>query len=143
VLAYLKSANLLYLESWNLILFLAGISIGKFIILCLYCYLSAFIKKHTTNLKDYISKVIGGILLVAGLIQAVKGTSINSFWGSTTNLMANLKSRLNNRVLYFKTLKRTPPFFNYTTNPTVNKTTNCTNGHEFICVIGEIRGFFF
>lgn len=72
VLAYLKSANVLHLESWYLMLFLAGASIGKFIILCLYCYLSDYIKKHTTNLNDYVSKVIGGILFVAGLVQAVK-----------------------------------------------------------------------
>lgn len=32
---------------------------------------SEYIKKHTTNLNDYVSKVIDGILLVAGLVQAV------------------------------------------------------------------------
>jgi len=72
VLAYLKSARVLYLKSWYLLLFLAGVSIGKFIILSLYSYLSEYIKKHTPNLNDYVSKAIGGILLVAGFVQAVK-----------------------------------------------------------------------
>lgn len=71
VLAYLKSVQVLNLNSWHLILFLSGVSIGKFIILSLYCYLSEYIKKHTTNLNDYVSKGIGALLLVVGLIQAL------------------------------------------------------------------------
>lgn len=72
VLAYLKSAQVLYLKSWYLLIFLAGVSIGKFIILSLYSYLSEYIKRHTVNLNDYVSKAIGGLLLAAGLVQAVK-----------------------------------------------------------------------
>ena len=72
VLAYLKSAQVLYLKSWYLLIFLAGVSIGKFIILSLYSYLSEYIKRHTANLNDYVSKAIGGLLLAAGLVQAVK-----------------------------------------------------------------------
>ena len=45
VLAYLKSSNAIYLQSWNFILFLVGVTIGKFLILMLYCYLSEYIKK--------------------------------------------------------------------------------------------------
>ncbi|MCK5470246.1 MAG: LysE family transporter, partial [Cyclobacteriaceae bacterium] len=66
VLAYLKSAQVLYLKSWYLLIFLAGVSIGKFIILSLYSYLSEYIKRHTANLNDYVSKAIGGLLLAAG-----------------------------------------------------------------------------
>jgi len=72
VLAYLKSANVLYLQSWHLILFLVGVSIGKFIILSLYGYLSEHIKRHFTNLNEYVSKAIGGLLIVVGLVQAIK-----------------------------------------------------------------------
>lgn len=72
VLAYLKSAQVLYLKSWYLLLFLVGVSIGKFIILSLYSYLSEYIKKHTPNLNDYVSKAIGCILLGAGFVQAAK-----------------------------------------------------------------------
>ena len=71
VLAYLKSSNVLYLKSWRLILFLAGVSIGKFIILSLYGYLSEHINKHFENLNEYVGKVIGGLLLVVGLVQAI------------------------------------------------------------------------
>jgi len=73
VLAYLKSANILFnLNSWQLILFLIGVSLGKFIILSLYGYLSEYIKRHFSNLNDYVSKTIGGILLVVGLVQAIR-----------------------------------------------------------------------
>ncbi len=72
VLAYLKSANVLYLKSWHMVLFLVGVSIGKFIILGIYGYLSEHIKRHTTNLNVYVSKGIGGLLIVVGVIQAIK-----------------------------------------------------------------------
>ncbi len=72
VLAYLKSSQALYLKSWYLMLFLAGVSIGKFAILSIYGYLSNYIDKHTNNLNDYVSKGIGGLLLVVGLFQAIK-----------------------------------------------------------------------
>jgi threonine/homoserine/homoserine lactone efflux protein len=72
VLAYLKSANVLYLKSWHLLLFLIGVSIGKFIILSFYGYLSEHIKRHFTHLNDYVSKTIGGLLIVVGLVQAIK-----------------------------------------------------------------------
>lgn len=72
VLAYLKSAQVLYLKSWHLVIFLVGVTIGKFLILSLYSYLSEYIKKHTANLNEYVSKAIGGILLVVGLAQAIK-----------------------------------------------------------------------
>ena len=42
VLAYLKSANVLHLHSWNLFLFLIGLFFGKFIMLGLYGYLSEY-----------------------------------------------------------------------------------------------------
>lgn len=71
VLAYLKSSDALHLESWNFVLFLVGILGGKFLILSLYSYLSAYIKKRTTHLDTYISKVIGGILVVVGMLQAL------------------------------------------------------------------------
>lgn len=72
VLAYLKSAQVLYLKSWHLVIFLVGVTIGKFLILSLYSYLSEYIRKHTANLNEYVSKAIGGILLVVGLAQAIK-----------------------------------------------------------------------
>ena len=72
VLAYLKSANVLFLQSWYLILFLVGVSLGKFIILSLYGYLSEYINRHFNNLNEYVSKGIGGLLLVVGLVQAIK-----------------------------------------------------------------------
>ena len=72
ILAYLKSAQVLYLKSWYLWFFIAGVFIGKFIILSFYCYLSEYINKHIANLNDFVSKAIGGILLVVGFVQAVK-----------------------------------------------------------------------
>ena len=39
VLAYLKSSNFLYLKSWHILLFLIGVSLGKFIVLSLYGFL--------------------------------------------------------------------------------------------------------
>jgi threonine/homoserine/homoserine lactone efflux protein len=72
VLAYLKSIDVLYLNSWHLFLFLSGASIGKFIILGLYSYLSEIIQRHFENLNEYVSKVIGGLLLGIGLAQAVR-----------------------------------------------------------------------
>lgn len=72
ILAYLKSAEVLYLKSWYLWFFIAGVFIGKFIILSFYCYLSEYIKKNITNLNNYLSRVIGGFLIVVGLVQAVK-----------------------------------------------------------------------
>lgn len=73
VLAYLKSTNVLfYLNSLHLTLFLVGVSIGKFIILGLYGYLSEYISRHIANLNEYVSKTIGGLLLAVGLVQAIK-----------------------------------------------------------------------
>jgi len=72
VLAYLKSANVLYLKSWHMVLFLVGVSLGKFIVLGLYGYLSEHIKRHTVNINDYVSKAIGGLLVIVGLVQAIK-----------------------------------------------------------------------
>ena len=73
VLAYLKSTNVLfYLNSLHLTLFLIGVSIGKFIILGLYGYLSENISRHFANLNDYVGKTIGGLLLFVGIIQAIK-----------------------------------------------------------------------
>lgn len=71
VLAYLKSANVLYLKSWHLLLFLVGVSLGKLIILTLYGYLSEYIKSHFANINDYVSKTIGSLLIVVGLVQAI------------------------------------------------------------------------
>ncbi len=71
VLAYLKSANVLYLKSWHLLLFLVGVSLGKLIILTLYGYLSEYIKRHFANINDYVSKTIGSLLIVVGLVQAI------------------------------------------------------------------------
>lgn len=72
VLAYLKSANVLELYSIKLWLFLAGIAIGKYTILVIYSYLSFFINRHVSNLNTYVSKTIGGLLMVIGFIQAVR-----------------------------------------------------------------------
>ena len=72
VLAYLKSANVLELHSVNLWFFLIGVAMGKYIILVIYSYLSFFINKHTTNLNNYVSKTIGSILMVIGIIQAIR-----------------------------------------------------------------------
>lgn len=71
VLAYLRSAQVLNLKSWHLLLFLAGVSFGKLAILNLYSYLSEYIKNNTSNLNDNISKAIGVILLFVGLVQAM------------------------------------------------------------------------
>jgi threonine/homoserine/homoserine lactone efflux protein len=71
VLAYLKSANVLYMKSWHLILFLAGVSIGKFFVLGVYGYLSEVVHSHFENIHEYVNKIIGGLLLLIGLVQAV------------------------------------------------------------------------
>ena len=72
VLAYLKSSNYLHLNSWHILLFLIGVSLGKFIILTLYGYLSEYIKRHFSNINDYVSKTIGSLLIVVGLVQVIK-----------------------------------------------------------------------
>jgi len=72
VLAYLKSSNFLHLKSWHILLFLIGVSMGKFIILTLYGYLSEYIKRHFTNINDYVSKTIGSLLIIVGLAQVIK-----------------------------------------------------------------------
>ncbi|NJN28002.1 MAG: LysE family transporter [Cyclobacteriaceae bacterium] len=72
VLAYLKSNHLLYLNSWHFLLFLIGVSLGKFIVLGLYGYLSEHIKKHTHHLNEYVSKGIGALLLAVGLVQCIQ-----------------------------------------------------------------------
>lgn len=72
VLAYLKSANVLELYSAKLWLFLVGIAIGKYTILVIYSYLSFFINRHVSNLNNYVSKTIGGLLMVIGFIQAIR-----------------------------------------------------------------------
>jgi threonine/homoserine/homoserine lactone efflux protein len=71
VLAYLNSTNAIHLESWNFALFLVGAYGGKFIILTLYCHLSEYIKKRVANLDMYVSKGIGGLLIVVGFVQAI------------------------------------------------------------------------
>ena len=72
VLAYLRSSNAIHLESWNFVLFLIGASGGKFLILSIYSYLSEYIKRRISNIDVYVSKGIGGLLIIVGLIQAVK-----------------------------------------------------------------------
>jgi len=72
VLAYLRSAKVLELHSVNLWIFLFGVAIGKYIILMTYSYLSLYINRHISNLNDYVSKTIGSVLMVIGLIQAIR-----------------------------------------------------------------------
>ena len=72
VLAYLKSANMLALYGWNFLLFLGGVAIGKYLILTIYSYLSVYISRHICNLDAYISRILGIVLLVIGVIQALK-----------------------------------------------------------------------
>lgn len=71
VLAYLKSSGIIHLESWNFALFLTGVMGGKFLILSLYSYLSVYIKQRIAHIDTFISKAIGAILLVFGLIQVL------------------------------------------------------------------------
>ena len=71
VLAYLKSSNALHLQSWNFAFFLIGVTGGKFLILMLYSYLSEYIKKRVSNIDVYLSKGIGSLLILAGLVQAI------------------------------------------------------------------------
>lgn len=72
VLAYLKSADALALSSTNLVLFLVGVAIGKYIILSIYSHLSFYINKHVANLNNYVSKTIGAILMAVGIVQAIR-----------------------------------------------------------------------
>jgi len=72
VLAYLKSANLIDLKSWYILLFLVGATVGKFFILSTYAYLSKYIENRTNNLRAFVSKAIGGLLLMVGVFQAIK-----------------------------------------------------------------------
>ncbi len=72
VLAYLKSTNLIDLKSWYILFLLAGATVGKFIILGIYACLSKYIEKRTNNLRAYVSKAIGGLLLAVGMFQAIK-----------------------------------------------------------------------
>ena len=71
VLAYLKSSNAIHLQSWYFILFLIGVSGGKFMILMLYSYLSEYIKNRVANIDVYVSKGVGCLLILIGLIQAI------------------------------------------------------------------------
>jgi threonine/homoserine/homoserine lactone efflux protein len=71
VLAYLKSSNAIQLQSWNFTLFLIGVCGGKYLILTLYSYLSEYIKNRFANIDLYVSKGIGTLLILVGLIQAI------------------------------------------------------------------------
>jgi threonine/homoserine/homoserine lactone efflux protein len=70
VLAYLTSIDALALQSWNFPVFLAGVCIGKYLILSVYGLLSEYIRKRTRNLSKAVSKTIGIILICIGFYQA-------------------------------------------------------------------------
>lgn len=71
VLTYLQTLEMIDLSMGNLLLFLAGVSAGKFLILSIYGYLSKYIKNRLSNVDHLISTFIGGLLILIGLIQAI------------------------------------------------------------------------
>ena len=71
VLTYLQTLEMIDLSMGNLLLFLAGVSTGKFLILTVYGYLSKYIKNRLSNVDHLISTFIGGLLILIGLIQAI------------------------------------------------------------------------
>jgi threonine/homoserine/homoserine lactone efflux protein len=69
VLAFLNSSNVLAFDTLNLFIFLAGVSIGKFIILSTFGFFSERIGRRIKHLDEYVSKGVGILLLAIGVIQ--------------------------------------------------------------------------
>jgi threonine/homoserine/homoserine lactone efflux protein len=72
VLAYLTSIDALDLRSWNFPVFLAGVCLGKYLILSTYGLMSEYIRRRTKNLNKLVSKTIGIILISIGIYQAFR-----------------------------------------------------------------------
>ncbi|MEM6298245.1 MAG: LysE family transporter [Bacteroidota bacterium] len=76
VLTFLQSTSYVSADSFMrisaLLVFLLGVSIGKWLALALYGYLSVLISKRLTTITQFMNKIIGGIFLVLGVVQLVK-----------------------------------------------------------------------
>ncbi len=72
VVTYLNTAHLVDLRSWNLVLFLGGVFVGKYVILNAFRYFSESIKHRLQSIKNYVSKTIGTLLILAGIFEAYK-----------------------------------------------------------------------
>lgn len=77
VLTYLETSRMIHLsiqgeELQSVIFFLIGVSIGKLCALILFGLLSKVISKKSTRITLMMNKIIGSILLVIGLVQAVQ-----------------------------------------------------------------------
>ena len=68
-LTIVSSYMVLELNSWYLIAFLAGVSIGKYFILSTFGVFSSYIQKRIKNLCSMVSKVIGIVLIIIGIFQ--------------------------------------------------------------------------
>lgn len=71
-LTFVGSYITLELNSWHLIFFLAGVSIGKYFILSTFGVFSTRIQKRMKNLCSMVSKIIGFVLITIGIFQVFR-----------------------------------------------------------------------
>ncbi len=76
VVSWFASANLLDLhmvmDSTLIVIFLLGISAGKFLALLLFALLSIVIRKRVQAISTWMNKIIGSIFFLLALIQGIK-----------------------------------------------------------------------
>lgn len=70
VTTYLTSHEIIHLSRWNLVFFLTGGFVGKYLTLSLYGMLSEYLKKRTSRVAFYLNKFIGLTLIVISVLQA-------------------------------------------------------------------------
>ena len=72
VTTYLQSSGYIKLGFSNVIIFLIGISIGKLLALVLFGVLSKTILSRVKFLNQWANRVIGGVLLIMGVLLAIR-----------------------------------------------------------------------
>lgn len=72
VLTYLDTYDFFHLEDFNIITFLIGVALGKYLILTTFGVFSSILEKRLKNICKMISNAIGITLLVIGAVQAVR-----------------------------------------------------------------------
>lgn len=71
-LALYRSLGWFVFELDTVLFFVIGISLGKFLSLLSYAYLSRIIVKRVSSLSLWINKILGVVLIIIGLMQIVK-----------------------------------------------------------------------
>lgn len=72
VTTYLQSSGYISLGFSNVLIFLVGISVGKLLALLLFGLLSKAILSRVRFLNQWANRIIGSILLIMGLLLAVR-----------------------------------------------------------------------